>query len=121
MVSNTGLSSVAVPALAVPSGNTPIPWATLPTPSPKPPPSPHVPPPRAPPQGLPAALRWSKKAEPVQVEGGPKGACVPTSTRMCLSGGRFRVEVESGDYAGNAGSRQASSGVTKCSSGVTKS
>ncbi len=36
----------------------------------------------------------------------PKGSCIRSLTRMCLSDSRFSVEVEWGDYAGNAGSGQ---------------
>ena len=42
----------------------------------------------------------------VQSEPSLKGTCMPSPTRMCLSEGRFSVEVTWGDYAGTTGPGQ---------------
>jgi hypothetical protein len=44
---------------------------------------------------------------PAEAPSAPAGACVPTSTALCLNGSRFRAEVEWKDFMGNTGLGQA--------------
>ncbi len=60
------------------------------------------------PEAAPEPIRHSAAGGPPPPSEGTllKGACVPSLTHMCLSDGRFSVDVTWRDYAGNTGSAQ---------------